>query len=430
MPEIIDLLLRMNPWWRGRKIEEIEGLKPRFQFKELEKYLKVRQIIAIIGLRRTGKTVLMLQLIDKLLKEGVEPKNILYFSFDEILAKEPEIIEQILSTYESEILRGELKNTYIFFDEIQHVPDWQVILKRYYDSIKGIKFVVSGSASLFMRKAKESLAGRIYEFEIKPLTFEEFLYLRGFEVKDMLLQKFELEKLFYEYVIHGGLPEMIFERDFEKLKKYVNSIIEKIIFFDIPKTFDVKDPFILKEIVDLLAKNPGMLVDFGSLASTLKISRQTVSKYMKYLEKAFLIKLLGNYRGSEFAIARKAKKAYFTSHSLLLPSFETEEEFLSSLSFLVENIVINQLNANFFWKDSLGEINILYRKIPIEIKFKEKIEKKDLRNILRFGRKFKSKKAILITKDLEKEERINGMTVHYVPIIKFLLKSSEILKEE
>jgi len=89
MPEIIDLLLRMNPWWRGRKIEEIEGLKPRFQFKELEKYLKVRQIIAIIGLRRTGKTVLMLQLIDKLLKEGVEPKNILYFSFDEILAKEP-----------------------------------------------------------------------------------------------------------------------------------------------------------------------------------------------------------------------------------------------------------------------------------------------------------------------------------------------------
>jgi predicted AAA+ superfamily ATPase len=88
------------------------------------------------------------------------------------------------------------------------------------------------------------------------------------------------------------------------------------------------------------------------------------------------------------------------------------------------------LNASFFWKNSLGEINILYKKIPIEIKFKEKIEKKDLRNILRFGRKFKIKKAILITKNLEKKEKINGMLVHYIPIIKFLLKSSEIFKEE
>lgn len=421
MPEIRDLLLRMNPWWKGKGIEEIEGYKQRFPFKELEKYLNVRQIIAIIGLRRTGKTVLMFQLIDKLLKEKIEPRNILYFSFDEIIAKEPKIIEEILSTYEREILRKELKNTYIFFDEIQHVPDWQVMLKRYYDSIKGIKFIVSGSASLFIRKAKESLAGRIYEFEIKPLTFKEFLYLKGFEIKDVLIQKFELEKLFYEYVIHGGFPEIIFEKDFEKMKKYVNSILEKIIFFDIPKTFDVKDPFILKEIVDLFAKNPGMLIDFGSLASTLKISRQTVSKYIKYLEKAFLIKLLANYRGSEFAIVRKAKKAYFTSHTLLLPSFEAEEELLSSISFIIENIVINQLDANFFWKNNLGEVNILHKKIPIEIKFKEKIEKKDLRNILRFGKKFKSKKAILITKDLEKKEKIGNMKILYVPILKFLL---------
>lgn len=354
----------MNPWWVGKKIEKIKGLKHRFPFKDLERYLHTKQIIALIGLRRTGKTVLMYQLIDKLLRDGIEPRSILYFSFDEILAKDPKIIQNVLSIYEKEILRRELRNVYVFFDEIQYIQNWQAILKRYYDLMMGIKFVVSGSSSLYIRSGVESLAGRIYEFEIKPLTFKEFLYLRGFEVKDLFLQKIDLEKMFYEYIVHGGLPEIIFEEDFERVKKYVNSIIEKIIFIDIPKTFDIENPFILKEIIKIISEKPGMLIDYNTLASTLNVSRQTISKYIKYLERAFIIKLLVNYRGSEYAIARKSKKAYFTSHTLLLPSFENEEELLKSINFIVENVIVNQLDSKFFWRNSLGEIDIIHKGIP------------------------------------------------------------------
>ncbi|MEM2137415.1 MAG: ATP-binding protein [Candidatus Methanomethylicia archaeon] len=422
MAETTDLILRMNPWWIGKRIEKINGLKHRFIFKDLERYLHTRQIIALIGLRRTGKTILMYQLIDKLLENGIEPKNILYFSFDEILAKDPQIIQQILSIYEKEILRRELKNVYIFFDEVQYIQNWQAILKRYYDLIMGIKFIVSGSSSPHVKVGVESLAGRIYEFEIKPLTFKEFLYLRGFEVKDILLQKIDLERLFYKYIIHGGLPEIIFEEDFEKVKRYVNSIIEKIIFIDIPKAFDIENPFTLREIIKILSEKPGILVDYNTLASTLNISRTTASKYIKYLEQAFMIKLLANYRGSEYAIARKAKKVYFTSHTLLIPSFEDEEELLKSINFIVENIIVNQLDAKFFWRNRLGEVDIIHKKIPVEIKFGEKVNKKDLKNIIRFQRGYGNDKAIIITKDIEREEVIENIKVTCIPIIKFLLE--------
>ena len=114
---LLERILKQNPWWEKKTVEEVRDYKERFLLREIGRYLKDPQIIAIVGLRRTGKTVMLLQIIRNLLKRKIAPKRILYFSFDEILGEDPEIIEKVLDIYENEILKEELKNVFIFFDE-------------------------------------------------------------------------------------------------------------------------------------------------------------------------------------------------------------------------------------------------------------------------------------------------------------------------
>jgi len=418
--ELLDRILRQNPWWEGKEIEAIEDFRERRLLRGILKYKVDKQIIAVIGLRRVGKTVLILQFINHLLKE-MDARRIMYFSFDEILARDPEIIEKVLTIYEDEILKEELKSVYIFFDEINHIKDWQVILKRYYDLDKGIKFIVSGSSSLYLRKTKESLAGRIYEFELKPLNFDEFLYLKGIEIKDPIIQKSTIKKELNNFFVRGGFPEIIHERDFEKAKKYINSVIEKIIFYDIPRVYDIAEPELLREIFALIARKPGSLIEYRNIASALNMSYQTVSKYINYLEKAFLIKLIYNYRGSPIARARKAKKAYPNTIALTLAFLDFEHEIFRILPQLVENLIANKIDAKFFWR-KYYEVDFIHNGIPIEVKYSEHPE---IKGALKIAKKLEAEKLIVITKDLGKKEVRNSINIDYIPLWRFLLGDEE-----
>ncbi len=164
--------------------------KKRELFSKLAEELKTRQIISVTGLRRTGKSTLLKQLVDNLIgSEHVARENILFYSFDEEQPK----LEEIIKDYEARTGKGILKEknmVYIFLDEIQKLENWQNQVKYYYDNYSNIKFFISGSASLFIKKhVQESLAGRIYEFVLSPLSFREFLVFRG---KEELIEKASL----------------------------------------------------------------------------------------------------------------------------------------------------------------------------------------------------------------------------------------------
>ncbi|MEA3369569.1 MAG: ATP-binding protein [Candidatus Ratteibacteria bacterium] len=414
---LLERILRQNPWWQGKEIKEIKNYKERFLLKEIEKYFNNPQIIAILGLRRTGKSVLLAQIIKRFLLKS-QPKRILYFSFDEILGKDPEILEKILEIYENEILKEDLENVCIFFDEINHLKDWQIILKRFYDLKRKIKFFISGSSSIYLKKSKESLAGRIYEFNLYPLNFKEYLYLKGVDVKNVALQALVLKKELNRYFLSGSLPEIIQEVDFSKIKKYINSLIDKIAFYDIPKVYEINEPEVLKMIISFIAQRPGMTLDYQNLASSLKVSYQTISKYVGYLEKAFLIKLLYNFRGSPIARARKLKKAYLGSINLASGFLDSEQELLGNLSLLAENLVCLHLDAKWFWK-KYTEIDFYHKDIPVEVKYTE--TKPDIKNSFLAAKHLRAKRITIVTKDTEKEEERNGIKIVYLPLWKFLL---------
>ena len=418
---LLERMLRQNPWWQGQEVEEVKNYKERFLIKEVEKYLDVPQVIAILGLRRTGKSVLLLQIIKRFLSK-ISPKRILYFSFDEILGKDPEILEKIVEIYENEILKEDLKNVYIFFDEINHLENWQVILKRFYDLKRKIKFFVSGSSSIYLKKTKESLAGRIYEFNLSPLDFDEYLYLSGVGIKNMSLERLTLKRELNRYFLSGSLPEIISESDFSKVKKYVNSVIDKIIFYDIPKVYEISQPEVLKMILSFIAQRPGMILEYQSLAKSLRVTYQTVSKYVEYLEKSFLIKLIYNFRGSPVARARKLKKAYLGSINLISGFLDSEKELLEKIPFLAENLVCLHLDAKWFWR-KYTEIDFYHKNIPIEVKYTE--TKPDIRNSILAAKGLKSKKILIITKDIEQQENQKGIEINYLPLWKFLLQKKD-----
>src|SRR3989344_5420906 len=199
-----------------------------------------KQIIAITGLRRVGKTTLMKKIIKESLENNFSEKNIFYFSFDEFSNIR---IMELIKLYEKIIGKEIEKEKFLMvFDEIQKVKNWSEQLKVVYDLYPNIKFLVSGSESLFIRKkSRESLAGRIYEFRMTTLSFKEYLRFKEIKIDNIWLQREKIVKEFKAYLSNNGFPEIVNEEE-DIAQKYIKEgIIEKILYRDILEVFEVKN---------------------------------------------------------------------------------------------------------------------------------------------------------------------------------------------
>lgn len=426
----IENLTKFNDFWTLKKVKE-SLLKPykRPLFNKLLEYLKDRQILLVTGLRRVGKTTLFYQLIQELIDRKIEPFNILYFSFDE----ESENIEDVLETYKEKVLKSnfeKIDRLYVFLDEIQKARDWQNKLKIYYDLYPNIKFFISGSASVSLqKKSKESLAGRIYDFILKPLDFKEFLEFKGvkFDLKKIEVYKGQIKPLFFDYLRKGGFPEIVNENDDEKIKSYIkNSIIERIIYRDLPIEFGLKDIELLKILIEMVAKNPGMILNYDRLSIDLKKNKRTIINYISYLEYAMIFKLVHNYRKGFLISSRKLRKIYLTNSALSLIFVEDfyAESFLEKI---IEEIVINEIDVKNYYRNSYEIDAIIKTKkdtLPIEVKY-GKVETKGM---LKFLIEFSIKKGIIVTKDVFKEEKFENKKISFIPIWIFLLSAKDLVK--
>ena len=416
MPEIKEALRGFNPWWKGKfKVT----FKEREVYSQIQKYLPLPHIIAFTGLRRIGKTTLMLKIVEDGIKKGIDAKNIVYFSFDEFKGEE---IRKSVAEYEGLMERDFKKGKYmLLLDEIQKLDNWENQLKGVYDTFgKNIKIIVSGSESLFIkRKSKETLAGRIFDFKVEPLSFREFLLFKGVDFKPIGLYEKELGKLLNEYTLTLGFPELVNIDDKEIIKKYIKeSIVEKVIFRDIQNLFKIKDASVIESLLNIFLEEPGQLVDISELSRELGISRQTVSSYLTYLEDSFLIKKLYNYSKNRRKVERKLKKYYPT---IISADLLFKDDGMSK-SRVFEWLVIMQLKAEFFWRDpyknEVDAVLVEKKPLPVEIKY----GKIDTHGILAFMRKFNMKEGVIITQNKEEKHKVNGLDISFVPAFKFLLK--------
>jgi len=409
-------LLKYNRHWE--KGFRFGFVKKREIFPDLLNQVQAKQIVELAGLRRTGKTTLLFQLIDHLLDKGVSPFSIWYYTFDEAETDLDELFSFFTRQAQVDFKKEKI---YVFLDEIQKLPDFQNKIKVYYDLYPNLKFFISGSTSLFIkRKVQESLAGRITTFLLLPLSFTEYLDFRD---KAGLLEKrlafrAELEREFETYLESQFIEAVNMEKASDR-KVYLVSIIRKIIFEDVPRSFPVDNPEILWRIAGIIGQNPGMCINYQSLAGDLGISNKTVSLYLFYLEEAFLVKKLFNFSRNMLTSEKKLKKFYLAS-----PSFSWAVSEFSEKGKLAENLIASLKDYRFFWRDPYKhEIDFVDTRsgiTPVEVKYKNEVRDRELKSLVIFSRRFKAGRALVLSKAFEDSSvEINGLKIQKRPIYFF-----------
>lgn len=416
MPE--KLLLLSNEWWKDSILKEKVKHYHRKAFKEIHDMLKYRQIIVLTGLRRVGKTTILYQIINELLKKE-DSKHILYFNFDDKSIEPIDILKEFGNITNT---NWEKEKCYIFFDEIQKVKDWSSKLKFLYDNLPHLKFFISGSASLMIEKeALHNLTGRFFLKEIPPLSLKEFaeLYYNK-KITNIRLFRSELEKIFPLY-IQKPFPEIVKWKDERSINEYIKElIIDKIIGVDIPEMFEV-NIHLLKSLTDLFLSNPGMILNATEMAKDYKVHKNTLQDHLFYLQFAKIIKVCSNYRPSIKAESRKLKKIYPYHISLSFPFYPELEK----------GKITESLIAEFFtnyWREKEKEIDFIRRNplTPIEVKSKNKFNKYDLKNIAYFVNKYNVNEAWLIYNGESKNKKINNKKLILINLVEFLFKSDRI----
>lgn len=384
----------------------------RIYFKILKETIKNKKYInLIVWLRRVWKTTLMFQLIDDLIKSGIQKYNILYYSFDWKLE-----LEELINEY-LKISNNSLENDkiFLFLDEIQKLDDWQNKIKIYYDLYPNLKIIATGSSSLFL-KSNESLAWRIETTTIKTLFFEEFLEFKNLSY---LLEK---PKLYYKKIILE-FEKYLYRQFYDTInlnlfeaKKYNENLKNKIIKQDAKNYFKIKHIDIMIQIFEIIRKKPWMILDYTNLANDLWLDARTIQTYIYYLEESFLIKKIYNFSKNLISSEKKQKKVYLNWTSFYNWTWEVNGE-------LFENYIQNKLDLKYFyrfWKKEVDFVKIWKNDEieAIELKYKSKIKKEDYKNLDFFEKKFGICKKIIISKDETKKLWDNIKNLNFLENLK------------
>ena len=413
-------LEKFNTWWTTGTIrpELVQDYK-RDAYASILKYMDKKLMIILYGLRRMGKTTMMYQIISELLKVN-KSRYVLYFSFDEYTHS----LKDILNSYQEMVLNNTFdnikENIYIFFDEIQKVPDWENQIKVYYDLYPSIKFILSRSAAVSLRrKSNESLAGRIISIYIEPLSFNEFLEMNGYDREKIRqnpdMYKRELIPMLQKYMKYGTFPELAHNDDEDYAKMYIkDSVIDRIIYRDIENEFKINDTNLVRTLMKLIVNKPGLTLNFKAISENLGKDQRTISNYFEYLEFGFLIKIIYNYRANDYISLRKLKKCYPATPNII---FALSDKFHESLPYVMENLVLMKIKTDYFYKNSyeVDFISVNNDKIsPIEVKKTNRTERQITMFINKYGDRVEN--PLLITYDKEKYGNVS-----VVPLWKFLI---------
>ncbi len=255
-----------NPWWEGNLPMELVGVKREVLPKVME-WVGTHWVKVFLGPRRAGKTTVMYQIIDALLKRGV--KNILYVSFHDPVLKEAGL-EQVLSTYTRRV-SGE--RTYVFLDEVQEVEGWEAVVRGIVDRKEGVEFFVTSSSSIDKTRYAHYLTGRRKTFYIYPFSFREIVNSLSGPIE-------KLQELYFRW---GGFPEVLFfpEKRADLLQEYVEDILERDVVAR--KGFDRLK---VEKVFRWLLENPARLISFNRMEKVLGISAESIEKYVKALVEA------------------------------------------------------------------------------------------------------------------------------------------------
>jgi uncharacterized protein len=414
--------------------EERDDLVSRGYIKRLDvpanvEYLESGLIKLITGPRRSGKSVLALQLL--------HGQSFAYLNFDD---------DQLLKEFEEDAVLEGLYEVYpnfkfILLDEIQNVPDWELWVNKLYR--RGFNLVVTGSnARLLSREMGTSLTGRYLQIAVFPFSFEEYLDYHHVEVGDMQSampkKKGELSGLMNDYLYNGGYPEVVFTPAIGK--NYLATLFDSILLKDIVRRFQIRQTQQLYDLANYLLSNFTNQYSYNQLMKDLNFSSvMTVKKFVGYLSEPYLFFNLSRF-SNKIKVQQKApKKSYMVDNGFIRSrSFELSP----NRGRLLENLVFVELLRRrlapdlelFYYKTRNDkEIDFVCRhghqiNQLIQVCFDasaSKVLKRETEALVEAAGELKCFDLLVVTWEEEYTLTLKDCTIHIVPVWKWLLKGRE-----
>lgn len=409
---------------QNNRLNKLSKGLSRKKLEEVASFINHKINIVVTGHRRSGKSTFLLQWMTKYYKA-----DFYYFDFsDERI--------QDFKTNDFQMLHEVLLEQFgekkiFFFDEIQGKPHWDKFVNRLYT--EGYRFFITGSnAELLSKEISTYLTGRHFDIQIYPFSFEEYLRYNQFDKNSKTTEgKVTIKKYLNEYIKNGGFPEVVVYSNSTILSSIYDDVINK----DILNRYKITDENTFRKLALFLITNFSKEFSYTSLKNNFNMgSTHTAKKYVSYLVNAYVLFELNKYDSSLKNQERTTKKIYCIDTGLIN---QIAFKFSENIGKLYENVVFLELlrknHKIYFYKADNGwevdfvvqEKNKIVSAIQVcydltDIKTKER----ELKSLMYACDKFGLKEGIIITNDLDKEEKINQKIIRYIPLWKWLIETT------
>ncbi|GAB1409764.1 ATP-binding protein [Desulfovibrionales bacterium] len=396
-----------------------------------------KKIISLVGVRRSGKSSLLFNIIREL-RQTLPRENLIYINFedDRLYPLQLRHLDDLLKAYYELYPQKRNEKIYLFLDEVQVVENWELYVRRIYDTTQVGIFITGSSAKLLSTEIATSLRGRTLTYEIFPFSFKEYLM-----AKDIPINLHSSTSLSYihhaldQYIVDGGFVETINE-DSLIARKILSDYLDMVVFRDIAQRYQVSNLALLRLLNKYCFTNMATLLSVTKLynefkSQGFKLSKDTLFNYLTYLEDAYALFTVPIYRNSIKEEQRNPKKIYIIDNG-----FKKIHDYAisSDMGKLYENIVFlhlrRQTNAVYYFKEK-HEVDF-YAKLPdkeILIHVSSDItnastQEREINGLVEAMNYFMVNESFLITRDEEQTLTVDGKKIHTIPLYRFLLEKN------
>ncbi len=400
-------------------ISKVKLFKREYSFEKNLNYV-------LVGLRRAGKSYLLYERMQQLMKDGHSEEEFLYFNFedDRLIDIQVSDLNTILTSYQEMFDH----KPFIFLDEIQIIDGWEKFARRLADQNYHV-YITGSNAKMLSSEIATTLGGRFQIKEVFPLSFREMLRSKGIDVDD---KNFEyknatsINKYLEEYFRFGGLPEV---GNVQDKRSWLNGLYGKIFFGDLLARYSIRNDKALKFIVQKLAESIKQPISYNRIVKMVssigtKISTDTVIDYLGYMNESWLLIPISNH-ASKFVEKATNKKYYFIDNGIL-NLFLTDPN-----TSLLENMVAINLykkygdDVAFFNTNIEVDFYVPSQKTAVQVSFSLKdddTKKREVRALDKISSLVDVEERYIITMYEEEIIERDGYAIHVLPLWKWLLK--------
>ena len=435
--DILKNLQSQNTWWTTRAVDK--ELVPDFKRNMYRKvhdvfFNEIRRFPVLSGPRRVGKSTMMFQTIDELLRSGVKPERILFYTLDEF-PNDGISIKEVVETYKKYVYDQD--DFYLFVDEAQKDKAWKNYIKKLYDLKKNVRVMITGSASIEIEKeSDDSGSGRFLTLKIPTMSFYEFCVMNGktpdipdvdvfgmheLPVPEQTQIYLKVGSLFREmirYMKIGGFPEFARVDNYAYIGRLLrDQVVAQALQQDIPRSFDIRDVNSLSNLFTYFCYNTSEAISVDTISKTLEIDRSTCNNYISALEKANLIYISEQLNIGGKKPLKPRKKVHVADYGIKCAvTRNTEIENDTGLGAAIESIAYKHTRDHFgamddelyrvgYSRNDKGqEIDIVVQENTVDIQYIESKHRnvstiKDTDGIVVFG--MEDTPGYVITKDVD-----------------------------